>query len=236
MQKRETIAYPTLQLLYGETFEIESLVPPRVQRPSFDLGLEPMFFIRQQGHSDVGVRCSTEVLRRKLFTLKVNAKISSEAQKGPSQRNEFAIPSRVVKLQGFNRPEIGIVLERRFDVELGLSQCFWFIKFYRWSIGFDTDRRARLVNDITRTRVRMRISRLLYTILNNRIYLMKFYEYILVLYLRKYWINLLKMLEKLIIFYMYMIYNYQFSSFEIINQIRLFENIIDQTSQVKYIY
>lgn len=53
--KKETIAYPTLQLLYGETFKVESLVPPRVQRPSFDLGLEPVFFIGQQGHSDVGI-------------------------------------------------------------------------------------------------------------------------------------------------------------------------------------
>lgn len=51
------------------TFKVECLVPARVERPSFDLGLESVFLIGQQGDADVRIRRSRQVLGRQIFAL-----------------------------------------------------------------------------------------------------------------------------------------------------------------------
>lgn len=49
------VTYPTLQFLNREPFEVEGLVPPRVQRAPLDLRLEAVLLVREQSNSHVRV-------------------------------------------------------------------------------------------------------------------------------------------------------------------------------------
>jgi hypothetical protein len=51
------------------TFKVKSFVPSRVEGPSFDLGLEAMFFVRQQGDTYVRVRGPGQIFGWQLFSL-----------------------------------------------------------------------------------------------------------------------------------------------------------------------
>ena len=49
-------------MFYDPTFEVECLVPPGVECPPLDLGLEPVLLVRKQGNADVGVTQTVRVL------------------------------------------------------------------------------------------------------------------------------------------------------------------------------
>jgi hypothetical protein len=58
-------------LSFHLTFKVERLIPPRVQRPPFDLCLEPMLLVGQEGHAHVGVAQAVGVLGCKVAGLKM---------------------------------------------------------------------------------------------------------------------------------------------------------------------
>lgn len=51
------------------TFEVKGLVPPRVEGPPLDLGLQPMLLVRQECDADVRVAQAVGVLRRQVASL-----------------------------------------------------------------------------------------------------------------------------------------------------------------------
>jgi len=51
------------------TFEIERLVPSRIQRAPFDFCLESVLLVRKQRYTYVRIGSARQVLRRQVFTL-----------------------------------------------------------------------------------------------------------------------------------------------------------------------
>ena len=93
--------------MHAPTFEVERLVPPWVERPPLDLGLQTVFLVRQEGHAHVRVTQTIRVLGCQVPGLEKNIdiklrqaivrhKLSHSKLKGPDSQIFLFLPMRVL--------------------------------------------------------------------------------------------------------------------------------------------